>query len=201
MRTLLVDCYPDEPEWRRKLIPYQTILGRLGDLTTVDHRALSATTPTAGFGAVVISGSPVMLTRDPLPGGLEEFARGLDIPVLGVCFGHQVMGLVTGAELERDEFYEDWETVRVTERGELFAGMPGRLKVFESHAEFLTRRSVEAAGWQVMAESDRCPVEAMRHRERPFHCVQFHPERSEETGERVFENFLRRVAGFPPESG
>ena len=199
-RVLLVDCYPDEPKWRPKLALYQEKLGRFCDLTTIDHRVLAASTPTDGFEAVVISGSPTMLTRDGVPAGLDAFARKLDLPVLGVCYGHQVMGLVTGAELKKAEFYEDWETVRIEEHDELFHGMTRKLRVFQSHAEFLTRRSVEKAGWQVLADSRRCPVEAMRHRERPFHCVQFHPERSEETGEKVFENFLRRVAGITDEN-
>ncbi len=189
MRTLLVDCYPDD--WKPKVEGYVRLLEPHGEVAVVDYRELHHRPPAD---AVVFTGSPRMLTREGPDAGLLSFARDLDLPALGICFGHQLLGLATGAELGRREFYEGPGRVSVLlPEAELFRGMSEVLDVFESHAEYLVRESVERCGWQVSAESPDCAVEAMRHTGRPLHCVQFHPERSGDTGRRVVANFYRHV--------
>jgi len=190
-RTLLVDCYPER--MKNKVDYYRQLLAPLTALDVLDYRATGAGTPTRGYDAVVLSGAPVMLTREPAPEGVAAFAAGLALPTLGICFGHQLLGVVNGAAMDRHDFYEGEGRIRVIEPGELFAGMGRELVVCESHAEFLLRESVERTGWEVLADSGDCPVEAMRHRSRLLFGVQFHPERSGETGRRVVENFYRNV--------
>ena len=190
-QTLLVDCYPED--WKRKVGTYVRLVEPYGPVTVVDSHDLDARSATSGCDAVVLTGSPMMLMKEEPPAALVAFARRVEVPVLGICFGHQAIGLATGAELARREFYEGPGTIRVLRDAELFRDMHSDLAVFESHAEFLLRPSVERCGWEVLADSRHCPVEAMRHRERPLHCVQFHPEQSGEVGRRVVDNFYRHV--------
>ncbi|HDQ98686.1 MAG TPA: hypothetical protein ENN51_00140, partial [candidate division WOR-3 bacterium] len=93
----------------------------------------------------------------------------------------------------RREFYEAPGLVRVREPEPLFAELDSPLVVFESHAEHLEPDSVITAGFEILADSRLCPVEAIRHREHPWYGVQFHPELSGTTGIAVLENFYHRV--------
>ena len=73
-----------------------------------------------------------------------------------------------------------------------------RLTVKEVLAASLTewqrlRTSATGSRWEVLAASDSCPVEAMRHRTKPWYGVQFHPEQSKQTGEKLVSNFVRLV--------
>jgi GMP synthase-like glutamine amidotransferase len=189
--TLLVDCYP--PGWEGKLGAYSRLLERFGGVRVARVESLPDPARLGRAGAVVLTGSPIMLTQDRPPAGLVEFVLALDRPVFGICFGHQLLGIATGAAMGRREFYEAPGLVRVLEPEPLFTGMAETLVVAESHAEYLELESTKAAGWQVLAESRLGAVEAMRHRERPWCGVQFHPERSGQAGVDVLANFYRNV--------
>jgi GMP synthase (glutamine-hydrolysing) len=191
IRTLLVDCYPDN--WKDKVGFYLDMLGEFSEIEVVDQRRLGPETNAADFDCVVVTGSPMMLTDREPPEHLAEFVRGLKVPALGICFGHQLLGVATGAQVGSKAMLEDWETIRVLDPGGLFNGMGREVRLLESHREFLSADSVGSAGWQVLAESDSCPVEAMRHLKRPLFGVQFHPERSGESGRQVVGNFYRNV--------
>ncbi len=189
--TLLVDCYPDD--WKDKVKFYLDMLGEFSEIEVIDQRRLGPETSAADFDTVVVTGSPMMLTDREPPRSLAEFVRRLAVPTLGICFGHQLLGVVTGARVGSKAMLEDWERIRVLDPGGLFDGMGEEVRVLESHREFLSAGSVTAAGWQVLADSDSCPVEAMRHLERPLFGVQFHPERSGANGKQMVGNFYRNV--------
>ena len=189
LKTLLVDCYP--PDWSGKLAGYVRLLEPFTAVLTVSMDRIGECREPVS--AVVLSGSPVMLTSTPPPSKLAAFLSGLTVPVFGICFGHQLLGIAAGAVAARREFYEAPGLVRVCEPEPLFAGLNSPLVVFESHAEHLDPGSVIAAGFEILADSRLCPVEAMRHLERPWYGVQFHPELSGTTGIAVLENFYRRV--------
>ncbi|MFO7675141.1 MAG: gamma-glutamyl-gamma-aminobutyrate hydrolase family protein [bacterium] len=189
MPTLLVNCYP--PSWQDRLGAYLDLLGRFGPVRVATVEELGAGPEDAA--AVVLTGSPLMLATDPPPAGLVEFVRGLRVPVFGICFGHQLLGIATGAKMGRREFFEGPGLIRVRAAEPLFAGMEETLVVAESHAEYLEPDSAAAAGWDILADSRWCAVEAMRHRERPWYGVQFHPERSGRVGVEVLANFYRHA--------
>jgi len=189
MATLLVNCYP--PSWQDKLGAYFTLLERFDTVRVATVEELGGGPGDAT--AVVLTGSPVMLTKDEPPAGLAEFVLGLELPVFGICFGHQLLGIATGAMMGRREFYEAPGLIRVLRPEPLFVGMEETLVVGESHAEYLEPESVTAAGWEIHANSMLCAVEAMGHRERPWYGVQFHPERSGQVGVDVLANFYRNV--------
>ncbi len=125
---------------------------------------------------------------------MNEEILDLGIPVLGICYGMQLLvqhlgGLVESApesEYGRAE-------LRLDASGEpLFEGVPARSVVWMSHGDRVTRLPAE---FEVVGTSDNSPFAAVRHRERPVYGLQFHPEVvHSEAGRQMLENFLH-IAG------
>lgn len=194
-RTLLVNCYRRESE--QKMPYYRRLCARYSD--EVREVAVGDLVPgfdLAGVTGIVISGSQRMLAEEPVGGPLAEFCRRLELPTLGICFGHQLLASSFGAEVRSGpRFLEFDETIEVLEPWSLFDGLGPKTSMRESHREYVTPESVDRIGWQLGARSVSCPVEAIRHPRLALYGVQFHPERSGATGERLFANFFNRVTG------
>ncbi|MBM3315224.1 hypothetical protein FJY71_05200 [candidate division WOR-3 bacterium] len=202
MTALLIDCYLRESEV--KMPPYRRCIEPHSQVRDVSASEVGPGFDLAGVDAVVISGSQMMLSEQEPAGALAAFCRGLSIPTLGVCFGHQLLARSFGAVVGRGEKFLDFgETIELLEPWPLFAGLGvggqqsavsgPRVAMRESHREFVVPESLAAIGWRVGARSASCPVEAIRHPSLPLYGVQFHPERSGTAGERLFEGFFRRV--------
>jgi GMP synthase (glutamine-hydrolysing) len=142
--------------------------------------------------ALIISGSPILLTEtDPAP-YVAHLARLLrsDLPVLAICFGHQLLGLAHGATVFRCAESRDWQPIALAGGSVLWEGLSGPAEMMEDHCEAISL----PPGWQLLAESST-GLEAMSHASNPWFGVQFHPEVSEANGQRVFDNFYR-IAGL-----
>lgn len=191
MKTLLVDCYRRDAG--RRLYWYHAAIRPFSDCQTVNAGAVSSHFDPSGFQAVVLSGSQMMLSEEEPPAGLVSFVRSLRIPVLGICFGHQLLARSTGVPVRTGKLIERVETIELIEPSPLFERLGDRFEMLESHREFVAAESLAAAGWQLLARSESCPVEAMCCRERPLFAVQFHPERSGEPGRQIFASFYENV--------
>jgi GMP synthase (glutamine-hydrolysing) len=135
------------------------------------------------WGGVVITGASASV-RDEAPWMrrtadfcLEAAARG--IPVLGVCFGHQLLGEALGGRVEKNPRGPERGTIRVrlTPEGRedpLFAGMPEVLEVQSTHEDALVAPPPAAAGAVLLAENEHTAWQAFAAGS--LRCVQFHPE-------------------------
>ncbi len=117
------------------------------------------------------------------------------VPLLGVCLGHQAIGEAFGGRTVRAGRVMHGKTDRITHTGEgLFAGLPSPLEVTRYHslvtdAGVLPEELVPVA-WSTDPDSAD-EIQAMRHRDRPIWGVQFHPESLfSEGGKTLLENFL-----------
>jgi GMP synthase (glutamine-hydrolysing) len=134
----------------------------------------------ARFHGVVVTGSPLSVCRpprwlDPLSDWLLDAARRL--PVLGVCFGHQVLARALGARVERNPRGLEIGTVQVRLTGAgradpLFAGCPDSLSVQQTHEDHVPELPPGAV---LLAGNDVTPVQAFAWGDL-VRCVQFHPE-------------------------
>jgi GMP synthase (glutamine-hydrolysing) len=114
------------------------------------------------------------------------------VPILGICFGHQLMAHAFGSEVVKDGRHV-LEMVRTTVLADdpLFAGLPKSLMLLESRYEVV--KSLPD-GFVRLARSDTSRIAAMKHPGRPLYGVQFHPERftkDHPEGDAVVGNFLR----------
>ncbi|YCK35271.1 aminodeoxychorismate synthase component I [Actinomadura sp. ATCC 39365] len=194
MRTLLIDNYDS---YTFNL--FQMLAEANGCEPTVIHndsttwRELSA----MRFDNIVLSPGPGHPARPGDFGVCAEVLRQADIPVLGVCLGHQGMAAVADGMVELAPEPMHGRLSRVWhDGGELFAGVPAGFRVVRYHSWIVSEplpASLEAVAWT----SDGL-VMALRHRFRPQWGVQFHPESiATEHGMRLLENFrdLSRPAG------
>jgi anthranilate synthase component 2 len=130
---------------------------------------------------------------------LELIARaGADIPILGVCLGHQAIGQAYGGKVVRAKvpMHGKLSTIRHEGTG-LFQGLPERIEVTRYHSLVVERRSLPRE-LSVTAETADGVIMGLAHVEHPVHGVQFHPESiASEAGHELLANFLR-LAGIRP---
>jgi len=162
----------------------------------VETRIVPNNTPfekLAGVDALVLSGgAPDVASEAGRMGNNGEYLDKADFPILGICAGMHFMathfGGTTGpairAEFGRTHLYVD-------EPDHLFSGLPKDFDVWESHNDEV---KIVPEGFQVLARSDTCLVEAMRSLKRPLYALQFHPEvENTDFGMDIFRNFLKVV--------
>ncbi|MBP8256109.1 MAG: glutamine-hydrolyzing GMP synthase [Opitutaceae bacterium] len=146
-----------------------------------------------GVIGVVLSGGPssVFAPKAPLPDtGIFE----LGVPVLGICYGIQLMGKLLGGRVAKGDRREYGHgTLRVTKPGRLFSKLPRKLKVWNSHGDKLIALP---SGFVAIGSTENSSFAAIEDRNRNFFGIQFHPEVFHtEHGVDVLRNFLVTVCG------
>lgn len=145
---------------------------------------------------IIISGAPILLTEiDTEPyQALFSWIPDCPKPILGICFGHQMLGLSFGAFASRQREDRDWQLIEQMADSPLFAKLPHEFEMMEDHCESISI----PPGFQLIAASDACVNEAMQHQHLPFYGVQFHPEVSGNLGAVLIENFVELCLGNKP---
>jgi GMP synthase (glutamine-hydrolysing) len=142
---------------------------------------------------VILSGGPASVYEDGAP-ALERELLELGVPVLGICYGMQLLARELGGRVEGAEVGEFGRSqLKVREPGRLLAGTPAEQTCWMSH-----RDTVFAAppGFTALASSDASPVAAFESVERGVYGIQFHPEVVHTPyGQQVLTNFLEDVCG------
>lgn len=139
------------------------------------------------YSGIILSGSNTLLTETNMQPYLKDFAflKDLQIPVLGICFGHQLLGVLHGADVFKGEPVRKSIQIKIIQKDNLFEGLENQPTFVEDHTEGITL----PLGFDVIAQSDQYEVEAMRHKQKPMYGVQFHPEVSGKNGEIILKNF------------
>ncbi|EGN75352.1 glutamine amidotransferase of anthranilate synthase or aminodeoxychorismate synthase [Idiomarina sp. A28L] len=127
-----------------------------------------------------------------------------ELPILGVCLGHQAIGQVFGAEVVRANEVMHGKLSKVQHNGsKLFAGMPECFNVVRYHSLVLRESSMPECLEVTarVADQGMSPeIMALQHRELPIYGVQFHPESVlSEYGHQVLVNFCKLLPGLSPE--
>ncbi|WP_172826845.1 hypothetical protein [Flammeovirga sp. SJP92] len=137
---------------------------------------------------IIISGAPILLTEvDPKP-YLKKFEilKTLTTPTLGVCFGHQILGMLEGGNIKRTKEARSSEIINQNIPSPLFDAIPQHSSFEEDHCESVTL----SENFDLLANSDSCENEAMKHKSLNWWGVQFHPEVSQEYGPALIKNWL-----------
>lgn len=184
---LIIDCGSTKTRFIETMIkPFHPceVIGLL-DLTA--EIALAAD-------GIVLSGAPVLLTEiDYAPyvrqiNWIDDFTK----PVLGICFGHQLIGLHYGASISRQREDRGNQLIAVLTANPLFDDLPDEFDMIEDHCESISI----PPGFELSATSDLTVNETMYHKNKPVFGVQFHPEVSGENGQILLKNFTKLVQTF-----
>ena len=145
---------------------------------------------------LILSGGPSSVNQDdaPLP---DPRLFELGVPILGICYGLQLMAKLRGGRVARTELAEyGGRPLTVTKQGRLFAGVPTELACWMSHGDSVVE---VPAGFTVTAHSPHMPVAAMEDESCGLYGVQFHPEvRHTAHGQDILKNFLYKVCDIAP---
>ncbi len=198
-KTLLINCYQNNSKINElidalnkftvcKAVPYTSIRQdyQIGE----------------DIGAVVISGSESRITKPEEKAKYEdvlEFIRACKVPLLGVCFGHQLLCSAFGAKTGTlpQPVIDRFEQVKVIQTGDILARfkMGQTVPLAEYHNDYVQKESLDSVGFKLLADSPSCEVEAVKHKSKLFFGVQFHPERitiggeTHMEGHKILDNF------------
>lgn len=137
---------------------------------------------------IIFSGGPNSV-YDPNAFKVDPEIFKLGIPILGICYGMQLMSYDLGGKVESaDDSEYGRADITVTDKDNvMFAGLPEKQYVWMSHGDRVTE---VPAGFHVVATSKNCPIAAMADDQRKFYALQFHPEvRNSEYGLDILKHF------------
>ncbi|OEG00268.1 glutamine-hydrolyzing GMP synthase [Vulcanibacillus modesticaldus] len=164
-----------------ELVPYNISLDKVKEL---NPRGL------------VFSGGPasVYVENAPIP---DEGIYKLGIPILGICYGMQLMTHQLNGKVERANVREYGKAViEIKTDSPLYHGLEKTQQVWMSHSDLVIEPPI---GFQVDASTDHAPIAAMSDLARKYFAVQFHPEvKHSEYGMDMIENFLFKVCKVKP---
>ncbi len=118
----------------------------------------------------------------------------LKIPILGICYGHQLLAWMAGGEIQAAENASEYGRVTLKSAGGiLFDGVPAESVCWMSHTDMV---KTVPAGFTITASTDNCPCAAMADDARRLYGVQFHPEVTHTAcGKQLLGNFLYKICG------
>jgi GMP synthase (glutamine-hydrolysing) len=145
---------------------------------------------------IIFSGGPKSVHVEGAPTIDDAVYRG-GVPILGICYGAQLVAQQLGGEVARSGIGEYGRTaLEVTTSSALFGELPLQQEVWMSHADSIV---AAPAGFKVTARTDAVPVAALEDPERAVYGVQFHPEVVHTPrGQEILKHFLYDVCGCRP---
>lgn len=142
---------------------------------------------------IIFSGGPNSVYGEGAP-HVDPAIYELGVPILGICYGMQMMTYQLEGKVERADVREYGKsTIRILSDSPFFKGMDAEETVWMSHSDKVIE---PPSGFRVDVSNDACPVAAISHPEKHFYGVQFHPEvRHTVKGNEMLKNFLFDICG------
>ena len=144
-----------------------------------------------GYKGIIFTGGPNNVYDESSP-KYDPAILELGIPILGICYGAQLITLLLGGKVSRADKCEYGKTtVQVDPDSLLFKGVKTQTSCWMSHTDFI---EVVPAGFAVIAKTDTCPTAAFEYPDKKLYGVQFHPEvMHTEQGQQILHNFLFEI--------
>ena len=159
-------------------------------------------TPRLNVKGIILSGGPYSVYEDGSP-KIDPKILDLGIPILGLCYGHQLIAYLLGGEVKRGARQEYGVAyVTIDKPISILKGLNRTEKVWMSHGDTVQKLSED---FEILAHTKNCPVAAFHHREKAIYGLQWHPEVVHtERGMEMLRNFVfdicRCQANWKPSS-
>ena len=143
---------------------------------------------------IIFTGGPNSVYLETSPSYTKEIFE-LGIPILGICYGSQLMAHLLGGKVATAPVSEYGHTdVQISEtQSKLFKGVPAHIAGWMSHTDYIAQ---VPDGFKTAAHTKDCPTAAMEYPEKGFYATQFHPEvMHTEYGQEILRNFVMDICG------
>jgi anthranilate synthase component II len=147
--------------------------------------------------------NPKAILLSPGPGKPEDAGICIEcvrllhkqIPILGICLGHQAIGAAFGGNIQRAKVIKHGKTSMITHNGEgLFNGLPEDFEVMRYHSLVIEKPGLPKELQSIAHSMDDQEIMAIKHKKYPVYGVQFHPESiGTPDGKQLLKNFLAEI--------
>ena len=198
LRLLMIDNYDS---FTYNLVQYLGELGAVVDVVRNDVEGVDALLARAPDGLVISPGPGEPEAAGVSVAAVEQFGAAR-IPVLGVCLGHQAIGVAYGGRIVRARSLMHGKTSQIEHTGQgVFAGLPRPFEATRYHSLVIEQASCPEL-LIVTARTDDGEIMGVRHRDLPVQGVQFHPESILTlAGKSLLNNFLDSCRAAPAPNG
>ena len=140
------------------------------------------------YKGVIFTGGPNSVYDESSPHYPKEILS-LGVPILGICYGHQLMAYMAGGQIRSAGNISEYGKIELRcKRSKIFDGVPEKSVCWMSHTDYV---SIVPHGFEITATTENCPCAAMCDESRSLYGVQFHPEVTHtEYGKQILHNFV-----------
>ncbi|MFQ6124131.1 MAG: gamma-glutamyl-gamma-aminobutyrate hydrolase family protein [Candidatus Heimdallarchaeota archaeon] len=200
MEALVIDNYESpNSSWFHKLKSALKRLGNQYEVRRFDDEFLFSRVDQ--FDAIVLSGSETLLSEEVMVKryqSLIELVQTVPTAILGICFGHQIIGIAFGSRVvHQGMLMEGYRPVKIVEseespnkRDPLFYSLPDTIQVMQAHYEVIESLPKD---FKLLAYSNDTAIEAMVHKHHIIYGIQFHAEcytSEKQDGKKILQNFF-----------
>ena len=141
-----------------------------------------------GYKGVIFTGGPNSVYDETSPHFDKEILN-CNIPILGICYGAQLMAYMAGGEIESAEDSSEYGKTKIYyKKSKITVNIPDTSVCFMRHTDYI---KTVPKGFKVIATTDNCPSAAMCNEKKSLYAVQFHPEVTHtDYGKEILGNFL-----------
>lgn len=158
----------------------------------VRHDISAQEVKSRGAKGVIFTGGPASVYGENAPKCDPEIFN-LGIPVLGICYGMQLMTYTLGGNVQRADKREYGETTVDFSESILFDGFGDKNVCLMSHTDYVDKLP---EGFERMAYTESCPLAGIQNKEKHFYGIQFHPEvNNTVNGTQIIDNFVKKICG------
>src|SRR3972149_3123710 len=141
--------------------------------------------------AIIFSGSPFSCYDKKAP-KIDQKIYGLNLPILGICYGHQLMAMQLGGQVSQHESKQFGREILEIKKSPLFGSLLNPQTVWFSHGDQIDKLP---PGFKTIASTKNAKVAAMENQKQKFYGIQFHPEVTHTpNGAKILSNFLFKIA-------
>jgi GMP synthase (glutamine-hydrolysing) len=197
MRTLIIDNYsPNSPQIEILYNILQDVAVHTVEVKS--YTSIHSVEDIKLYDILILSGSQHILSDSEVSESYAievDLVRELKKPILGICHGHQLLGMAFGENIiSTGTMLDGYYMVRRLSDDKIFEGLGEKFLVRESHEEIIENLPYD---FILLADSPSCQIEVMKHVRLPIYGVQFHPERFDDkrpAGGVILENFFKLAA-------